>query len=68
MSVYPGLFCPTSSLRRLLFTDQAPLRIRSDYRPRGALADEMRVSIAPNWRRKGIGTRETCSVTLCSFV
>lgn len=61
MSVYPGLFCPTS--RRLLFTDVAllPLRIRSDYWPRAALPDEMRVSIAPNWRRKGIGRGETPS-------
>lgn len=41
-----------------------PLRIRSDYRPRAALADEMRVSIAPNWRRKGIGKGETCPLTL----
>lgn len=61
MSVYPGLFCPTS--RRLLFTDVAllPLRIRSDYWPRAALPDEMRVSIAPNWRRKGIGRGEAPS-------
>lgn len=50
---------------RLLFTDVAlPLRIRSDYRPRAALPDEMRVSIAPNWRRKGIGRGETCPLTL----
>lgn len=58
MSLHPGLFCPTSfsgggfrsSLLWIL------LWIGSDYQPRrDALPGEMRVSIALNRRRKGIG-------------